>query len=203
VRLPTEVHGQKKKCNDAKWLKTWDFSCNDFLDDYSQYASVVAATPKKSDVPLATIGGEPGGRPGIVVDENIPEVHIIDEIQTTLAFGKAEPGRDIFAGEPVKDIKSDQTIAVAPVEEKEISSVFSQPLTETLLVDFNKGEELASSAASFEPARGVSSVEEAVISIQTHPAVAVQIQPQGPLDELAAEANRAAQELYPEAEGKK
>lgn len=141
------------------------------------------------------------------MDEKIPEVPVLDEMQTTVAFGKAEPGRDIFAGEPVKEIKSDQTAAVPlvpPVEEKEISSVFSQSSTAMLLVDVKKSEE---SPASAVPSVGMTTVEGAEISIQTHPATVAnddgQKRPQGPLDEPAAEANRAAQELYPDAHDEK
>lgn len=144
------------------------------------------------------------------MDEKIPEVPVVDEVQTTIAFGKAEPGRDIFAGEPVKEIKSDHTTLAAPAEEKEISSVFSQSSMGAMLVDAEKKDESANSAASSTPERAASLSEEAEVRIQTHPATAsnsdeqtVQKQPQGPLDEPAAEANRAAQELYPDAHGEK
>ncbi|KAH9853332.1 glycosyltransferase family 39 protein [Lenzites betulinus] len=30
----------KAKCNSAKWMKTWDFACNDFLDDVSLVFSI-------------------------------------------------------------------------------------------------------------------------------------------------------------------
>lgn len=167
---------------------------------FSQYAGIVAATPKTSDAPVATIGGDPGGRPLLVVDEKIPDVPVVDEAQTTITFGRAEPGRDIFAGQPAKEINSDQTTLAPITEDKEISSVFSQSSTG---VDIEKdGEEPASSATTL--------FQGAEMRIQTHPATALnddedaaQKQPHGPLDELVAEANRAAQELYPDAHDEK
>jgi len=135
-----------------------------------------------------TIGGEPEGRPPILVDEKVPEMPIAKE-QTTVAFGKAEPGVDIFAGEPAKDIKSEYVAPSQPAEDKEISS-FNQLSSETLMNAERKKDE-------------------PILSIQTHPATKANDEeqarkpPLGPLDEPAAEANRAAKELYPEAHDKK
>ena len=176
---------------------------------YSQYAGIVPATPHKSDPPLATIGGEPGGRPPIVVDDQVPAVPV-DQDQTTVAFGKAEPGVDIFAGEPAKDIKSDYVAPSAATNEKEIrkeiSSVFGGSSSATSInTESKKGEEPVVAADLETPERAASD-EQADFSIQTHPATASEQalkQPEGPLDEVAAEADRAAQELYPEAHDKK
>jgi dolichyl-phosphate-mannose-protein mannosyltransferase len=168
---------------------------------YSQYAGIAPPTPQKSDPPVATIGGEPGGRPPVVVDEQIP-VMPIEKEQTTVAFGQAEPGVDIFAGEPIKDIKSNHEVAPSlPVEEKEISSAFIQPSPE-ILVDAKVEEPVI--------AAGSSTSEYTVkddVSIQTHPATEAKVEVQAqkeaqPLDEPAAEAVRAAKELYPEAQQK-
>jgi dolichyl-phosphate-mannose-protein mannosyltransferase len=141
------------------------------------------------------------------VDEQIPEVPIAKE-QTTVAFGKAEPGVDIFAGEPVKDIKSGDASPSLPADEKEISAVFSQPSTETLMeTERKKGEKPVNAAGSLTPESVAATVKEAVSSTQTHPATEAKNEQahkqQGPLDEPAAEANRAAKELYPEAHDKK
>lgn len=168
---------------------------------YSQYGGVVPATPQKSEPPVATIGGEPGGRPPIVVDEQIPEKPVEKE-QTTVAFGKAEPGVNVFAGEPVKDLKSEFATQSLPADEKEISSVFSHSSTETSMdTEKKKGEEPANAAGSSTPEQAS---DASGSSKQIDPATEMKDgqahrQPQGPLDELAAEANRAAKELYPEA----
>jgi dolichyl-phosphate-mannose-protein mannosyltransferase len=139
------------------------------------------------------------------VDDQIPKMPVEKE-QTTVAFGQAEPGVNIFAGEAVKDIKSGHTAPSPPADEKEISSVFSQPSTEASVdTDKKKGEDLASSSTSEHvPSTG----KETDLSIQIHPTTEAkdegqaQKQPQGPLDEPAAEANRAAKELYPDARRK-
>ncbi|GLB45937.1 putative glycosyltransferase family 39 protein [Lyophyllum shimeji] len=60
----------KSKCVSAKWLKTWDFSCNDFLDDYSQY-NTIGLAPRESQIPVAhtTVGRlDPNG--------NLNQLHV-------------------------------------------------------------------------------------------------------------------------------
>jgi len=178
-----------------------DTYSHDFLDDYSMYANIAPATAQKSKSPVATIGGEPDGRPPVIVDEPIPSMPI-EKGQTTVAFGKAEPGVDIFAGEPIKEIKSEQVVPLI-ADEKEISSVFSNPSLETLL-EAKKGEEPKNAAASM-PDPAVADVKDAHFNIQTHPSTEANVgervhkQPQGPVEEPVAEAIRAAKELYPEA----
>ena len=141
------------------------------------------------------------------MNDQIPPV---EKEQTTVAFGKAEPGVDIFAGDAVKDIKSEHAAPPPPAEAKEISSAFSKPSTESSVVtDKKKGEEPANAASSSTSEHIADVGKEADFSIQTHPATEVKDEeghahknPQGPLDEPAAEANRAAKELYPEAQHK-
>jgi len=98
----------KTECRNAKWLKTWDFSCNDFLDNYSMYTHVIPATPHKTTQLIAsTIGGEAGGRAPVVVQhKQVIEPVAVNE-NTVVPLGRPEPGRDVFAEQPVKDIKSD------------------------------------------------------------------------------------------------
>lgn len=174
---------------------------------YSQYSGIVAATPQKSEIPVATIGGEPGGRPPIVVDENIPEPPVDKDQTTTAGFGKAEPGHDVFAGEPQKDIKSDHAVQPPlPADDKEISSVFSQTPSESPSESIEESKAAASPSG---PAKPVG--ETAEFKIQTSPAKEEKEdkkeeekkEPQGPLDEHAAEADRAAQDLFPDAGDKK
>lgn len=118
----------KAKCNNARWLKTWDFSCNDFYDDLSHYNGAIAPTPQQSKMGVATIGGEPGGRGAIVVEDNFGQDNnaaLPKAEETFVDAAKAEPGRDIFAKGDKKDIKSDAQVPVQEndVREKEVSSV--------------------------------------------------------------------------------
>ena len=155
---------------------------------------------------MATIGGEAEGRPPIVVDENIPEPPVDKDQTTVAAFGQAEPGHDVFAGEPKKDIKSDRVDKLPlPADEKEISFVFLQSSSEP-------SESSTESKPAASPSVPVKPVgETAEFMIQTSPAKdvteddkeEVQKKPQGPLDEHAAEADRAAQDLFPNADDKK
>ncbi|WWC88890.1 uncharacterized protein L201_003805 [Kwoniella dendrophila CBS 6074] len=39
----------KGQCEKGKWLKTWDFSCNDFHDDLGQYTAIPAVSSNKID----------------------------------------------------------------------------------------------------------------------------------------------------------
>ncbi|RDB20321.1 Dolichyl-phosphate-mannose--protein mannosyltransferase 1 [Hypsizygus marmoreus] len=151
----------KTKCVNAKWLKTWDFSCNDFLEDYSQYGNI-GFTPQQSAfsaaAPIATtVGGDPGGRPAIVVPDKeavnpnavlMQGLDAVDgagnkpgakddgnagaakEEHTSIAEGKAEPGRNVFDGVGKDELKSITTggakgteAKVLPTTEKEISAV--------------------------------------------------------------------------------
>ncbi|KAG8809390.1 hypothetical protein FRC17_003470 [Serendipita sp. 399] len=101
----------KKHCQDAKWLRTWDFSCNDYLEDYSGYKSIVpashvahtshpaAAHPDSS--PSTTLPGAaktPKQAPP-------PEV-LTKEVQKE----KIEPGRNVFE-EHVLDAINESMVA--------------------------------------------------------------------------------------------
>ncbi|KAK0490321.1 glycosyltransferase family 39 protein [Armillaria novae-zelandiae] len=190
----------KDECKSSKWLKTWDFSCNDFLNDYSQYDTVAAPTPQKTNIPVATIGGEPGGRAAIIVEDNAQEVEAAkpEEHTTAIDVGKPEPGRDIFAGAPVKEVPSQhhnpmqQEMEIS--EEKEISSV-GQPTKGEVKTQVQTEEKVAEDKVE----------EKTVVKDNEPPApepepepVAVVEKPAGPLGEAEAEADKIAHELYPE-----
>jgi len=192
----------KAKCENAKWLKTWDFSCNDFHENYSQYDVVGVATPQKSSVPISTIVGGDGRAPIVIEDKN-PQAPAQNE-QTSAVMGKAEPGRDIFAGEIVKDIKSDSVIAPAHdpeevKEEKEVSSVIAGGLTSTTAAA-GVGAEVDSNATGGEKEKAKEEVKakgnEDTTTATTKAAAAA---PAGPLGEAEAEAQKVAAELFPEA----
>ncbi|KAL1662924.1 glycosyltransferase family 39 protein [Schizophyllum commune] len=197
----------KKQCESARWLKTWDFSCNDFFDDYAKYETTIPHTPQKSSV--ATVGGEPGGRAPIVVHEEKPA----DEEPHTSAIGaKVEPGRNIF-NEEKKDVKS----AAAPErvevvqEEKQISSVLTNqgeggakqpedaPAQEQ---GKEKVEDKATVAVVAEGTTQEAPAEDAKVeqpAAAERPAEAEEKKEAGPAGEAEVEADRVAQELYPEA----
>ncbi|KAF5372032.1 hypothetical protein D9615_008125 [Tricholomella constricta] len=136
----------RSKCVSAKWFKTWDFSCNDFHNDYSQYNNV-GFTPQQSHVPVAhtTVGGAADGRPAIVVphgnekepfDPNalLAQNNKVDPVvkndggaeaaagagdsETTGVRGEGvpEPGRNVFEGDAGPEVKSQSKGQVPPVE---------------------------------------------------------------------------------------
>lgn len=132
---------------------------------------------------------------------------VAEKQQTTIAFGQAEPGRDIFAGEPVREIKSEPgvpDVPAPPAEEKVVSPAFTQT-AEELLVDRKQVVEVAGNAVGSSTSESASSVADAELHIQTSPATLSKEEPQGikepegPLDQVAAEADRVAKDLYPEA----
>ncbi|GAW05466.1 glycosyltransferase family 39 protein [Lentinula edodes] len=123
----------KQSCEAAKWGKHWDFSCNDFLDNLSQY-NTGAAPPTPSKAIVQTTISDPF-RGEIVVEDKAAaqrqqEQQAEEEENTSVYIPKAEPGRDVFAEAPVKDIRS-QNVPQPPKapqedEEKLISSVIPQ-----------------------------------------------------------------------------
>ena len=152
------------------------------------------ATPTKS-VPGATIGGEPGGRAPVVVDD-LPEFVPVADAETSVAIplGAAEPGRDIFAQQEVKEAKSVPASKILPPEEdKRVVSVVSVGGKVHIASEVS-GEETSQSpaaeqqtSASAEPANESSAPSE---EEGRH-------KPEGPLDQAEALANEAAEELYP------
>ncbi|KAJ3557194.1 hypothetical protein NM688_g1605 [Phlebia brevispora] len=186
----------KAKCRKAQWVKTWDFSCNDFLDSYSDYnAGVGAATPQKSPA-VATVGGEAGGRGAVVVEDNLggaanlPPEDKADT--TTIAFGQAEPGHDIFGGNDLEKSSQVNEPAVEPGEQepKEVSVVMAAQQTSGVVQDAaepdaveNESEEDSTSEA----------VPDATSDSQPEPE-----KTEGPQGETEEEAERARKELFPE-----
>jgi len=191
----------RSKCRNAKWLKTWDFSCPDFHEDYSQYSPIGAVTPASELAApiLSTIGGEQGGRAPIVVeDKNVQAAAAPDESATIADPGKAEPGRDIFADVPVKDIKSDALPVQPPEpvrEQKEISSVIVGTLTSSSASPSSDSE--SSSSSSSDSSEGAEESDSAALTITQ--SEAVRLHTAGPLGEAELEAQKVANELYPDA----
>ena len=130
-----------------------------------------------------------------------------EKIVTMADPGKAEPGRDIFAGEPVKEIKSDhlQGQPPAPVrEQKEISSVVVGTLpssSTSLSSDSKPSSSLSSSSLSSDSSIGAdtsNSASETPAQPQTTEG-AMKPQVAGPIGEAELEAQKVANELYPDA----
>jgi dolichyl-phosphate-mannose-protein mannosyltransferase len=161
---------------------------------YSQYEGYGITPVPKALVPnLSTIGGEQGGRAPIVIEDKNIQAAAPEIVKTMADPGKAEPGRDIFAGEPVKDIKS-SSLPVQPSEpvreQKEISSVNVGTLSSSSSSSDGTEESTGSAAsAASETAQSDATIESA----------AAKVQAAGPLGEAELEALKVANELYPDA----
>lgn len=135
----------------------------------------------------------------MIEDKNV-QAFAPDESATIADLGKAEPGRDIFADVPVKDIKSD-TLPVQPPEpvreQKEISSVIVGTLTSSSASPSSDSESSLSSSDSSEGAEESDSA-----ALTTTQSEAVRLHAAGPLGEAELEAQKVANELYPDAVGK-
>lgn len=142
----------------------------------------MAATP---GAPVTTVGGN--GRAVVVVDDNMAQNADAPPSQdhTSIAVGMAEPGRDIFAAQPKKEVKSEDPSAAPPAEEKDISTVGLQS-SSTASQSESTGSERSSS--------GVDTVSAG--SSQNQDANTDAHKPEGPLPEAEAEASRVAKELY-------
>lgn len=170
----------RSKCESAKWLKTWDFSCHDFYDDYSMYNPVPVNTTPVNAVPVVTVGGEPGGRPPVVVDDKAAAAAVVEDHTSALAGGQAQPGHNVF-DQPKKDAKSSEAILEAAEPERDaepekiVSVVAPQQVQEWQEKKEKTEEANKASDDSKKPSK-----------------------PNGPLGEAEVEAEKAAEELFPE-----
>lgn len=130
----------RAQCEKAKWLKTWDFACNDFPVEAGGYGTTGNGQPATSAVPVAgsVVGGEEGGRAAVVVDPKVAgNVVPPPKEETTRGQGAvAEPGVDVFAdgadaNEGASSGIQQQKQQQVPVADKEISTVASPPEAET------------------------------------------------------------------------
>ncbi|KAG6811963.1 hypothetical protein H0H92_005067 [Tricholoma furcatifolium] len=199
----------KSQCLSAKALKTWDFSCNDFLDEYSQYDNLSTQPFKPAPVAQTTVGGEVDGRPAIVVphDDEDDLDYIEDgeegndsETTAVLLENIPEPGRNVFDGKAAADVKSKADgPAPAPVE--------AGTTTEKEVVPAPGGGGGGGGVAA--PIVGGTSAEvrkdkvaEAPIEQESKVEVDSEAEkkpaPAGPLGEAEQEAKMAAEELFPD-----
>jgi len=95
------------QCLRAEWLKTWDFSCNDFHHEYSQYHEGGGILSTLDKVPVATIGGE-DGRQAVVVDDPLAAKVVADAMKTTegLKGAAAAPGHNVFEQKVAEQVNS-------------------------------------------------------------------------------------------------
>ncbi|KAI6120079.1 glycosyltransferase family 39 protein [Pisolithus thermaeus] len=173
----------RSKCNNAIWVRTWDFACQEFHDDVT---SIQAATSNKS-ILGATIGGEPGGRAAVIVDDVVDVAHAAKgETSTMIPLGGAEPGRDVFAQRESKEVKSSRSRpeVVSPEEKERVVSVVggtTEGISEVSNKDYTPNP----------PQQGGSTSEQATLQGGHH-------KTEGPLDQAEALANEVAHELYPD-----
>ncbi|KAI0915447.1 hypothetical protein AcV5_003665 [Taiwanofungus camphoratus] len=190
----------RAKCNNARWLRTWDFACQEYHETYSEYNHVIAATPQKSPAAASAVGGERGGRGRVVVVNNEIPIPPADSAETTILVGQAEPGHDVFAGVPHDELKSKEQPAGEAVHgEKEISSVeVPQPTTQS-----GAFQGVPPPPVENKPL-GVgdqpSSSDEVLIAKVVAEDQAEATKSQGAQVEEEAEADRVRDELFPEAE---
>ncbi|KAJ7618447.1 glycosyltransferase family 39 protein [Roridomyces roridus] len=196
----------RSKCMSSKWLKTWDFSCNEFPESYSEYAGVHA--PTTHSVPsIATAQGAPEGEP---------------EAETTTASVikvKPEPGHDIFGGNEREEntpgvVDEDQIISdamqtTAMAESGSVSGDSAEveaSASDSVSAVDEKKEDSSSAALSSESAASAegesseassSSSSSSAAAVVEEPAKAPK--PAGPLGEAEVEADKAAEELFPNA----
>ena len=155
----------------------------------------------------------------MIEDKNIIQgAAPLEKVETMADPGKAEPGRDIFAGEPEKDMKS-SNIAFPPAdsehvrEQKEISSV-------NVGISLSSSSSSSSSSTATAPTTSDGTTEGSDGSAASETASATRsdstiestgggggggesaakVQVAGPLGEAELEAQKVANELYPDAE---
>ena len=160
-------------------------------------------------MPVSTIGGEPGGRvPVVVADKGrIQGEKPIQEKQTSTLGVMAEPGPNIFAGDPQVGVQSQSVPDQAPRVQIDVESVMTPSTAQSTVKDTSSASSLgqvSSSSDSQSPVSGVS--ESSSHATQTTPKddaetqqpVGNRLKAAGPRPEADEEADRAAQELFPD-----
>jgi len=178
----------KSQCEKAKWLKTWDFSCNDFYDTYEQYNPGVVTTATS---PVLTTIVDDVRPPVVVVDHKKQEQKKNDQ-STTAILHKAEPGRDVFAEGADKDSKSSSHVPPEQPKEKEEKQISSVGVVPT--DDKNRNGIVA-----FESKPVI--ISSTTVSTDAATEGVVKDKPKaraGAPDEAEVEAEKAAKELFPE-----
>lgn len=188
-------------CEKARWLKTWDFACNDFPVDYSSYgdAGNVANPTTSAKIPASVVGGDEAGRAAVVVEgEAVGKAPLPKEDgETTTGRGAvAEPGFNAFANaNDVKDIKSQAQLAKEQEKRPEIEKEIS-----TVMADLEETTSKAEVTVAAEEVKGEGNIDanSRVDDVKEKPAVEEPEanEPQGPLQHDEQEAEIARNDLF-------
>lgn len=140
------------------------------------------------------------------MEDKLAQHPVPDADTTAILEGKAEPGRDIFAGEPVKEIQSHNPPAAppAPEEPKEISAVVTRsavvpPPANIDEVDKDSDEAKTTSAESITALSTSGGLDQVVAAVEGEAPAGAKNPLVGPLVEAEVEAEKVAHELYPDA----
>jgi dolichyl-phosphate-mannose-protein mannosyltransferase len=187
------------------------YVCSQFfpLNQYSYYGGNIVPTPQRSDSPVTTIGGEPGGRAAVVVGDANADIGAdagASEHTSVAAAGMPEPGRDIFAGESVQDITTGGGGAPPPEPEgqrekhqKVVSEVQTGPVSNGRQEQEMGGGTMAGSAAAASSVGGDAAAGSEMQTPGKEKGPTGGGAMEGPLGEAEAVADRVAKELYPDA----
>lgn len=195
----------RAKCRSAQWLRTWDFACHEFYDDYSQYAVTIDTTPVKT--PTVTAINDIGRGPVVVEELEAPAQ--VDSEHTTSIIDKVEPGRDLFAqGGQYKNAESKEAalhVEHEVEEPKQIKSVFKTEIAElgknqddahVFLPDDNDNAVTGSLSPPHESKELDTPLEDTfTVEHEQEHSVGKMM---GPLDNAEAEEEEARQKLYPQ-----
>lgn len=173
----------------------------DLSSQYAQYKGAVAPTPIAAPSPVVIANPNPGGIGAAVpIGEPVKVSEAQEKDTTTLAFGQAEPGRDVFGDHPHNDIKSVSSDA-ARAEEADaevISSASTQSTTEAATQAESSVESSTVETSSSEASSEVSS-SAAATSATTEASTEQPHSVEGPKGEEEVEAERVRSALYPDA----
>lgn len=183
-------------------MHIWSIDHTDLSTQYAQYKGAVAPTPIAAPSPVVIANPNPGGIGAAVpIGEPVKVPEAQEKDTTTLAFGQAEPGRDVFGDHPHNDIKSVSSDAArAEADAEVISSASTQSTTEAATqaesssVESSTVEISSSSEASSEVSSSAAATSATTEASTEQPHSA-----EGPKDEEQAEAARVREALYPDA----
>ncbi|TCD69192.1 hypothetical protein EIP91_008488 [Steccherinum ochraceum] len=183
----------KKQCTNAKWLSTWDFSCNDFPETYDGYSS--QATPAAAYTPAAVVVENPNfaavhPAPPAAEEKKQPPAEDpkpdASETSASIPFGLPEPGHDVFGGKEPDKVENSHAAA------SEAAATETQPKVSAAV----EGSESESASSSKSGSDSASSSTESVSAASLAEDAAGPVFSQ--LDEEALAAEKVRNELFPD-----
>lgn len=111
----------KKECQNAKWLKTWDFSCADFNVKYSDYAPKVAQAVNLTTTDAAADDTNTAEVPKVEPVADIFQKKIEQEAQPKASIAPIIQEHKAEDNQPLRIIDEDdevEEVAKAPIAEK-------------------------------------------------------------------------------------